>query len=160
MSPEAPLNLRPARAEDAGLIRAVVRSAYAKWVPIIGREPRPMSVDYEQALQKHDIDLAYSGSKLVALIETVLREDHLWIENLAVTTDEQGKGFGRQLLTHAESKAVNAGCADIRLLTNEAFEANVALYEKVGYKVDTREPFMGGTTVYMSKRLTSEPAAS
>ena len=47
-----------------------------------------------------------------------------------------------------------AGCAEARLLTNAAFETNVALYTSAGYEIHKREPFMGGTTVHMSKKLT------
>jgi GNAT superfamily N-acetyltransferase len=90
---------------------------------------------------------------LVGLIETMLHKDHLWIENVAVRPEDQGLGIGRQLLRHAERKALAAGRRETRLLTNAAFENNVVLYEKVGYVTDRREPFMGGTTVYMSKQL-------
>lgn len=37
--------------------------------------------------------------------------------------------------------------------SNGAFEANVSLYKKHGYTIDREEPFMGGMTVYMSKKL-------
>src|SRR3546814_14824726 len=57
MPPEPFVEFRTARSEDAGMIQDVVRSAYAKWVPLIGREPRPMNADYERAVQEHRIDL-------------------------------------------------------------------------------------------------------
>ncbi|SDR53036.1 Acetyltransferase (GNAT) family protein [Rhizobiales bacterium GAS113] len=153
MSSEPVTELRCAHPQDAGMIRDFVRAAYAKWVPAIGREPLPMTADYERAVQEHQIDILYIDGRMLGLIETMLRSDHLWIENIAVKPDSQGKGLGRQLLAHAERKAAEAGCAEIRLQTNAAFETNVALYERVGYLVDRWEPFMGGTTVYMSKKL-------
>jgi ribosomal protein S18 acetylase RimI-like enzyme len=151
--PSKLLEFRAAKSKDAGIIRDVVRSAYAKWIPIIGREPRPMNADYELAVQEHQIDLMYIGSRMVGLIETILHDDHLWIENVAIAPNDQGKGLGRELLAHAERKAIGAGRGEVRLLTNVAFEANVALYEKTGYLIVEREPFLGGTTVYMSKKL-------
>ena len=54
---------------------------------------------------------------------------------------------------HVESKAAQAEIGEIRLQTNEAFEANIALYAALGYEIDRREPFMGGKTVFMSKKL-------
>ena len=57
------------------------------------------------------------------------------------------------LLEIAERKAVETGCRELRLLTNGAFEANVRLFHGNGYRIDREEPFMSGTTVYMSKRL-------
>jgi hypothetical protein len=39
------VELRQATAADAGAIRDLTREAYAKWVPLIGREPKPMTAD-------------------------------------------------------------------------------------------------------------------
>ena len=116
-----------------------------------------MQADYRRAVTEHTIDLLIDRGALVGLIETMPRPDHLWIENVAVAPEQQGRGFGRLLLDHAERRAVQAGCAEIRLLTNQAFAANLDLYAKRGYSVDRTESFRGGTAVYMSKRI--EPAA-
>lgn len=142
-----------ANAGDAAAVRDLVRAAYAKWVPLLGREPMPMKADYEHAVREHRIDLLLVGGEMRGLIETMLRDDHLWIENVAVLPEAQGAGLGHMLLAHAERLAAEAGLAELRLLTSSAFAANVALYEKIGYRVDRLEPFMGGTTVYFSKRL-------
>jgi GNAT superfamily N-acetyltransferase len=145
--------LRLAEASDAAAVTAVVRAAYAKWVPVIGREPMPMRADYERNIHEHRIDLLVATDRIVAVLETMNRPDHLWIENLAVSPELHGNGLGRRLLKHAEVLASNAGLGEVRLLTNGAFVTNLALYGRVGYVVDRTEPFMGGTTVYMLKRL-------
>jgi hypothetical protein len=49
LHPPAAVALRPGTADDADAIRALTREAYARWVPIIGREPMPMTVDYHEA---------------------------------------------------------------------------------------------------------------
>jgi ribosomal protein S18 acetylase RimI-like enzyme len=77
----------------------------------------------------------------------------VWIENLAVAPEQQGRGFGRLLLDHAELRALRSGRAQIRLLTNQAFAANLELYAKRGCGVDRAGRFRGGTTVYLSKRV-------
>jgi ribosomal protein S18 acetylase RimI-like enzyme len=153
MSLESHLKFRPARTEDADAIRDVVRAAYARWVPVIGREPLPMKADYQKAVSEHRIDLVCSAESITGLIEMMLREDHLWIENVAVSPEQQGKGLGRRLLAHAETIAKENGLSEVRLLTNAAFVLNVRLYEKTGYVITTSEPFMGGTTLHMSKHL-------
>ena len=153
MSSEPVTELRPANPQDAGAVRDLVRAAYAKWIAALGREPMPMKADYARAVREHQIDVLNIDGRMVGLIETMPRSDHLWIENIAVRPDCQGKGLGRQLLMHAERKAAAAGHTEIRLLTSAAFASNVALYARLGYLVDKREPFMGGTTVYMSKKL-------
>ena len=147
------IGFRSAAPADAAAIEAIVRVAYAKWVPVIGREPLPMRADYDKAVREHQFELAIEDGRIVGLIETIAHDDHIWIENVAVTPEAQGRGIGRQLLDSAERTAVEAGLRELRLLTNGAFKANVSLYKRQGYAVDREEPFMNGTTVYMSKRL-------
>ncbi|MFA6154686.1 GNAT family N-acetyltransferase [Mesorhizobium sp.] len=147
------IRFRPAEAADAAAIRDIVRAAYAKWVPLIGREPLPMRADYDKAVAEHPFDLAVEEGGIVGLIETMLADDHLWIENVCVLPLAQGRGIGRLLLERAEHTALEAGRSELRLLTNGAFEANVSLYRRCGYRIDREEPFMGGMTVYMSKKL-------
>jgi GNAT superfamily N-acetyltransferase len=153
ISPASNFEIRPAVLEDAAGIRALTRAAYAKWVALIGREPLPMQADYERAVVMHTIDVLIVDGALVGLLETILRPDHLWIENVAVTPEQQGRGFGRLLLDHAEKRALRSGRTEIRLLTNQAFAANLELYAMRGYSVNRTEPFRGGTAVHMSKRI-------
>jgi rhodanese-related sulfurtransferase/ribosomal protein S18 acetylase RimI-like enzyme len=155
MSPESIAELRTATAQDTIAIRELVRTAYAKWIPLIGREPLPMLADYERAVREHQIDLLCIGDSIVGLIETVLRPDHLWIENVAVRPDCQRRGLGRCLLSKAERSAIAAGHSEIRLSTNAAFAANIMVYERLGYTVDRQEAFMGGTIVFMKKILST-----
>lgn len=148
-------SIRRASLLDAMVVRDIVRAAYAKWVPVIGREPLPMKVDYAEAVSRNRIDLLQAADMAIGLIETILRDDHLYIENLAVQPEFHGQGHGRRLLAHAEDIALSDGYGEIRLLTNAAFTSNVVLYERCGYAVTHTEPFMGGTTLYLSKQLKS-----
>jgi GNAT superfamily N-acetyltransferase len=147
------LALRRAGAADALAVRALTRDAYAKWVPVIGREPKPMAADYEEAVRRHLIDLLYLDGALVGLIETIPEADHLLIENLAVAPAFQGRGLGRRLMDHAETLAAGLGHDEIRLYTNQRFAENVQLYLRIGYLVDREEPFKAGVVVHMSKRI-------
>ncbi len=148
------LVIRRATAIDAAKIRELSRAAYAKWVPLIGREPLPMTADYARAVEEHVIDLLERDGKLVALIEIVPAEDHLLIENVAVDPAEQGKGHGDRLLAHAERMALEHGIDELRLYTNEKFAANIAYYAKRGYREYKREELVpGNIAVHMRKRL-------
>jgi GNAT superfamily N-acetyltransferase len=139
--------------EDAARIRDLTRAAYAKWIAVIGREPLPMQADYQRAVVEHTIDLLTVIGSLAGLIETILQPDHLWIENVAVAPEWQGRGYGRLLLNHAERRAIESGRPEIRLLTNQAFAANLELYAKLGYVIDRTQPLRGGTVVHMNKRI-------
>lgn len=147
------LPLRTALPHEAGALRDLARAAYAKWVPVLGREPRPMQADYEAAVLSFRFDVVELGGGIIASIQTQPREEHFWVESVAVLPEWRGKGLGRRLLAHAEVLAREAGFSEIRLLTNGRMLDNRRLYAGVGYVEDLEEPFRDGTVVYLSKRL-------
>jgi GNAT superfamily N-acetyltransferase len=159
-APSSPLTdairagLRRATSADAAAVRNLTRAAYAKWVPVISREPSPMNADYDVAVRDHIVDLLHLDNELAALIEMQPEVDHLLIVNIAVSPLHQGHGYGRALLAHAEELALSSGLEEIRLYTNGSFTDNVKLDKCVGYRVDREEvhPQLGAA-VYMSKRL-------
>ncbi len=77
------LNMRRANIGDVSAIGDLTRAAYAKWVPVIGREPMPMVADYDHAVRHHLVDLLHVGGELAALIEMIPGDEHLLIENVA-----------------------------------------------------------------------------
>ena len=145
--------LRRAAPPDAEAVRSLTREAYAKWIPVIGREPKPMTADYEVAVRDHLVDLLELDGELAALIEMRAEADHLLIVNVAVSPTRQGKGFGRAMLTYAEEVARSAGVHEVRLYTNGLFAENLKLYNRLGYQVDREETSHLGLAIYMSKRL-------
>jgi ribosomal protein S18 acetylase RimI-like enzyme len=145
--------MRQAEPGDAPAIAALTRAAYAKWVPLIGREPLPMSVNYAEAVTRHRFDLLEADGALVALIETSPEDQALLIVNVAVRPDAQGRGFGVRLLIHAEELARAAGFAATRLYTNARFAQNLRLYASLGYEVEREEALNGGVAVHMVKAL-------
>lgn len=153
MSGEIPI-LRSAVPAEAGAIRALSRAAYARWVPLIGREPWPMTADYAEALRKgHRIDLLHKGEMLAGLVEMILGPDHLMIENVAVLPAHQGQGLGRFLVAHAEAVGRAEGYGQVRLYTNQRFAENIRLYHRLGYEVEREESWTGGVIVHMRKTL-------
>lgn len=150
-------SLRTATDADADDVRALTRAAYAPWVGVIGREPLPMRADYAHAVRAHRIDLLHLDGELAALVEMVLKPDHLLIENIAVAPPQQGRGLGTLLLRHAEHVACTLGHRLVRLYTNRAFDRNVQLYLRRGYAIGREEAFMNGVTVHMVKVLPSRP---
>lgn len=149
----ASIELRRATPSDAAAIRDLTREAYAKWVAVIGREPKPMTADYDAVVRRHRFDLLLKDGVLAALIETVDEGDQLLIENLAVAPRFQRQGFGRMLIAHAEDVARDLGRARIRLYTNQRFSENIGLYEALGYAIDREEDVGVAVAVHMSKAL-------
>jgi GNAT superfamily N-acetyltransferase len=156
---EAVANIRRATSADAPAIRDLTRAAYVKWVPVIGREPKPMLADYAEAVRNHLIDLLTVGEDLAGLVETIPEVGPLLIENVAVAPRFQGHGYGRKLMAWAEQLATSLGHEETRLYTNKLFVENVQFYRKLGYRVDREEALAGGFVVHMSKSL-SDPSCS
>jgi GNAT superfamily N-acetyltransferase len=152
-----PLPLRRATSVDAEAVRRLTRSAYAKWVPLIGREPKPMTADYERAVLEHIVDLYEEDGQLRALIEMIPMKDHLLIENIAVHPKQHGKGLGDKLLEHAEQLGRSLGFIETRLYTNAAFASNLAFYGRRGYTEYLRETLaLGAVAVHMRKTIQPE----
>jgi ribosomal protein S18 acetylase RimI-like enzyme len=151
------LDLRRARLSDVADIRDLILAAYAKWVPVIGRAPKPMTVDYAEVIRQHRFDLLHVGDSLAGLIETCLAVDHLLIVNVAVAPQWQRRGFGVKLMAHAEQMALASGLREVRLYTDQLLADNIRFYRSLGYQVAREEAVTVGVIVHMRKPL-AEPA--
>ncbi len=145
--------IRRAGPTDADAIHDLTRRAYAKWVPILGREPPPMLADYGKAVREDQVDLAIAERTLVALIHLVLRPNDVLVENLAVDPARQGQGLGAMMLSHADAFAAEAGKPAVRLYTNRLMGWNVAFYIAHGYAIEGEEPFGNGTRVHLFREV-------
>ena len=150
----ATIEMRQAVQSDACAVRQLTREAYAKLIPVIGREPKPMNADYGTALLHHRIDLLYVDGALVGLIETVDEGDQLLVENVAVAPEFQGRGLGAKLMAHADDIARSRGHTRTRLYTNQLFAENVELYLRLGFIIhDEKDVGAGTIRIDMSKDL-------
>lgn len=144
--------MRRATPADAAAVRDLTRAAYAKWIPLIGREPKPMTANHERAVVDHIIDLYEVNDVAVALIEVIPQAHCLLIENIAVHPSQQGKGLGDVLLNHAETIARSLHLGELQLYTNSAFISNIEFYARRGFQEFHRESFpAGGVAVHMKK---------
>ena len=134
-------------------ITELVRAAYEHYEPLIGRTPLPMLTDYAAAVREHIVWVAEEDDRIIGVLELDVRDDHLWVENVAVAPDQQGRGLGRHLLRHAEDEARRQGRREIGLLTNERYAANIAMYTRYGYRETHRQALLGTDLVYFRKSL-------
>jgi GNAT superfamily N-acetyltransferase len=112
-----------------------------------------MTTDFVAAIERHRIDLFFLEGTLVALIEMVPNEDHLLIENVAISPASQRKGLGRKLIAHAEGIAADLGHTEVRLYTNTSFCGNIRFYQNLGYRIYREETWAGGRVVHFIKQL-------
>ena len=145
--------MRPARAEEAAAIKALVERAYAPYVPLLGRRPAPMDDDFAARIAHGQAHVLERDGAIVALAVIEDRGDHLWIDDLAVDPALHGQGIGRALLAFAEAEARRLGLPALRLLTNERMERNIAIYARAGFVEVERRETDGFRRVHMLRRL-------
>jgi GNAT superfamily N-acetyltransferase len=147
-------SFRRATAADVGAVSEITRAAYARWVPVIGREPKPMTANYQRAVTDHVVDLLEEDGRPIALIEVIPNPSHLLIENVAVLPERHGEGIGGLLLGRADEIAQALGLNELRLYTNAKFSSNIAFYARRGFCEFLREPLAsGGEVVHMKKSI-------
>jgi ribosomal protein S18 acetylase RimI-like enzyme len=141
--------IRRAQAKDAARIGAIARSAYAKYVPRIGREPAPMVADFAaEIVAGHVVVIGTAGGVdgyMIGWPET----DAYFIDNIAVDPAQQGNGLGRQLMDHATAEANRRRLPAIRLYTNAAMTENLAVYAHMGFVETHRAVEKGFHRVYL-----------
>jgi ribosomal protein S18 acetylase RimI-like enzyme len=159
---ETPIQLRRATPADAERIAAVTNAAYEGYIPLIGRKPQPMTVDYRAMVAEHPVWLLCAGDVIAGVLVLMREPDSMLIYSVAVHPTYQGCGFGSRLLALAEDEVRRAGYASIRLYTNGLMEANIARYRRLGYQETRREPLGGTVLVHFAKQIGDlhEPSSS
>jgi ribosomal protein S18 acetylase RimI-like enzyme len=147
------LDIREAQPDDVVGIIALVRAAYAPYVARIGREPAPMQADYAALVDQGVVYVLPGDGRLRAVLVMMPEGDHLFVENIAVHPDEQGRGLGRLLMAAADDRARVLGLGAVELYTNEAMTENLAFYPRLGFVEVERRLDDGFRRVFMRKTL-------
>jgi len=147
------VSLRLARADEAAALRALVRAAYAHYVPLIGIEPLPMVDDYAARIAARQAWVCEEDGLLVGVLVLEDDGDALMLDNIAVAEAARGRGHGGAMIGFAEAEARRRGYATLRLYTNEKMTGNIAMYGRLGFVETRREVLSGRHAVIMEKRL-------
>jgi ribosomal protein S18 acetylase RimI-like enzyme len=146
--------LRAATHKDLPEISTCARAAYARYVPRIGKEPAPMVADFAALVAAGEVHVLLAAGALVGFIVMRCRAGHLFVENVAVRPDHQGRGFGRRLMAFAEDMARERGQPAVELYTNVKMTENFPFYEGLGFVETERRHENGFDRVYLRKTLT------
>ena len=147
-----PLGVRRASADDLPAIRAVISAAYARYLTRMDKPPAPMLRDYGPSVEAGTTWV--TGSPVTAVLTLYPREDHLYVENIAVDPSAQGRGLGRALMEFAEQEATRRRLNRMALVTHETMTENQAIYARLGYIEIDRRTEDGYRRIYMEKPLT------
>jgi ribosomal protein S18 acetylase RimI-like enzyme len=136
-TPGAP---RPATAADVDAVAALVAAAYTRYIERLGRRPAPMDDDHAAHVRRGEqFVLEDAAGSIVGAVVLSPRDDHLFVDNLAVDPAAQGRGWGRTLLAFAEAAALTRGLTELRLRTNAAMTENLEIYPHLGYERTGRQ---------------------
>lgn len=112
-----------------------------------------MDFDHAALIATANVWVLTDGDQLLASMVTIVMDDHLLLDSIAVAPEAQGRRYGALLLERAEDDARDAGLTEVRLYTNAAMTENIAMYPRFGYTETHRAGQDGFRRVFFSKRL-------
>jgi ribosomal protein S18 acetylase RimI-like enzyme len=146
--------IQPALPDDVAAVTSCVRAAYAGYVERIGREPAPMTADNAALIARGEVWAMHDAGVLVGVLVMRPEPPALFVENLAVLPERQGRGLGRALMVFAEDHARAAGLDNVALYTNQEMTENLRFYAARGYVETGRRSEDGFARVFLRKALT------
>lgn len=100
----------------------------------------------------------YKMDQLVGIIKCERKKDSLYFSRLSVLPEMQGQGIASALVEHIEKYAKTMGLQSVICKVRKSEQANIQLYEKLGYYISSEEMTTSKTgntmpTVTMEKIL-------
>ena len=138
---------------DVKAVQRCVDEAYEFSVERIGNKPAPMLDDYGHLITQQRVWLAFIDTEMAGLIVLWAKDDHMYVDNIAVTPSMQGNGVGSMLLDHAEALAWEHCLTEIRLYTNETMTENMAYYPRRGFVETHRAEQNGYNRIFYSRTV-------
>lgn len=143
--------IRRAEPTDIPAAREVVDQAYHRYVDRIGRKPGPMLDDYSLRQAEGTLWVLEESGGIAGIVVLIDMDDHLLLDNIAVTPSRQGQGLGRLLLDFAAGEAARRGYREMRLYTHARMTENRALYRRLGWEEYAQGEQSGYRRVFMRK---------
>lgn len=144
--------IRRATPADAPRIRAITETAYAKYIPRIGRRPAPMDVDVDAQIAEGVLWVWDAGCILGSVV-FYPEGDAMHLNALAVAPEATGQGLGRKLIAFVETEARRAGLSKVTLYTNAKMTENLAMYPYLGFTEVNRRTEDGFDRVFYEKAV-------
>ena len=161
MSDETDVTIRPIEPRDAGEVMTLQRAAFVQEALIYGSPEMPPFTqtleEVESELQENLGVVALDGARMIGALRARVDGDLLLVGRIAIAPDRAGEGIGSALLEAVERRGADAGATEAELFTGSLSEANLRLYERLGYRETQRVPGDDGTAqVFLRKRLDVE----
>jgi len=158
------VTVRPIRPEDAGEVLTLQRAAFVQEALIyrtIDMPPLTQTLEELEAELRENLGIvAVAGTRIIGAVRAQRDGELLLIGRLAIAPDQQGQGVGTLLLEAVEERGSGAGATVAELFTGSLSDANLRLYERVGYVQSQRVKGDDGIEqIFLRKRLTKTPSS-
>ena len=145
--------IRKATSLDIREIETCAIAAYTLYVERIGREPAPMVANFAASIRKGHLYVAQEDNQIVGFVVFYPQQDHVHLENVAVTPGFQNRGIGTRLIRFVEQQAQQDGYTRVELYTNARMTENLEFYPRLSYEQFDRRIEDGFDRVYFRKTL-------
>jgi ribosomal protein S18 acetylase RimI-like enzyme len=145
--------------EDAPLVHRLMCEAFAEYDGVL--EPPTGALmesvaDVAAAIAAGGAVLAWESEVAVGSARFKPEADHLYVGRVAVVPVYRGRGLARAMMEFLEDHGRALGMPEARVGVRRNLPGNIALYERLGYRIVREEPHPRGpayTSVTMVKRL-------
>ncbi|MFB8386452.1 GNAT family N-acetyltransferase [Microbacterium sp. NPDC055910] len=150
--------IRPIAVDDAGEVLTLQRAAFVQEALVYGDPHMPaltQTLDELTAELEENLGcVAVAGTRVVGAARARADGELLLVGRIAIAPDVQGGGVGSAVLEAVEERGREVGCRVAELFTGSLSEANLRLYERLGYVESERvEQGEGIAEVYLRKSL-------
>ncbi len=146
--------IRLAQSTDITAIQNCAVASYKKYVERIGKNPAPMVADFKKQVEARIVRVATNeDDELEGFIVFFPKDDLMFLENVAVSPNHQGKGVGNRLIAFCEDEAKRLDLQAVELYTNEKMTENLTLYPRLGFEEIGRRKEDGFNRVFFRKQL-------
>lgn len=125
--------IRLAQLQDTKALDLCARSAFAPYIPRIGREPAPMNAPFSAQIAEGLIHVLEAQGEILGYLTSFPKDGWMQLETVALHPHAMGQGHGKALIRFCEDRARHLGLLGVRLYTNAAMVENLQLYPRLGY---------------------------
>ena len=145
--------LERANADDKDGVIALQFAAYARNRELLGLEPLPLLVDYDEIFGLYEVWVLRCDDSIGAALILERRSDDLLIWSVATDPSSQGRGTGAKLLAAADQRVRELGRSTLRLYTGSTLDHLIAWYGRHGFEIEQIEQLEDRAITHMVKHL-------
>jgi ribosomal protein S18 acetylase RimI-like enzyme len=150
------LIIEQAKVEDAAAILSLQHLAYQTEGEIYNDYTIPPLIqtldELKEEFGEYLVLKAIINDRIVGSVRGRMDEDTCYVGRLIVHPEYRNQGIGRKLMDELEPRFPDARV--FQLFTGHKSKNNIILYQKLGYRISSREPVTSGITlVHMTKSV-------